>query len=276
MKRNDFSQIGDLYGGMLNGLKAELVAEGKVGPGAKELNDKGATDFIKKSGPESADGFKPALQKKKAKRGENKYNLDKLSYEEDEEILEIAKAGLNKFMSKKSAFDKLFENVMGAGDDDAGDELQELGIGGDDEGDGLGDEDAGGEEDTVTVTLDRAAAQTLLDVLTAALGGDEHSEPDGDEGLGFGDDGDEEGDSGGGFYDEDEESKAVPHGKSVDMGKQNKVGNVKPGGGSASSAVTDKVGNDGERGHALHGAKQPNMGKQNKVGNLKQGQNFFR
>ena len=273
MKRNDFSQIGDLYGNMLNGLKIKLVAEGKTGPGAKELNDKGAASLIKKSGPEAADGFKPALQKKKAKKGENKYNLDKLSYEEDEETLKMAKKGLNKFMSKKSAFDKLFENVMGAGDD-TGDELQELGI---DDGDGFGDEglgDEGGEEDSVTVTLDRAAAQTLLDVLTAALGG-EATEPDGDEGLGdddgFGDEG--LGDEGG--FDEDEESKATNLSKAVDTGKQNKVGNLKPSGGSASSAVTDKVGNDGEHGHALHGAKQPNMGKQNKVGNLKSGQGFF-
>jgi hypothetical protein len=78
--------------------------------------------------------------------------------------------------------------------------------------------------------------------------------------------------------DEDEEDLGHPNTgsvKGVDMGKNNKVGNVKPKGGTASSAYTSKVGLDGDHGHALVNAKQPNMGKNNKVGNLKTGKSLF-
>jgi hypothetical protein len=83
-------------------------------------------------------------------------------------------------MSNKSLFEKLFEEVME--NDEAA-----LGIeGGDSAGDmSGGSEDFGGEEggDEVTLTLDKATAEKLMDLLSAALGGghEEESETTEDE-----------------------------------------------------------------------------------------------
>ena len=183
-------------------------------------------------------------------------------------------------MRKKSIFDKLYENVMGQPEggmpmgsemDDAN-ELDALGI----EGEGEGMEETGEE---VTFTLDRDTAQKLIDVLQAAIGGEEEG--------GFGD---EEGDTEleddmeegepeeaeEGFWDEDEEDLGADNlSKEINYGKNNKVGNLKTQSGSATSAYTDKVGSDGDHGHALVNAKQPNMGKSNKVGSLKTGKSMF-
>ena len=186
-------------------------------------------------------------------------------------------------MRKKSIFDKLYENVMnpsgasnpmgsdmGSEMDDAN-ELDALGI----EGEGEGMEETG---EDVTFTLDRETAQKLIDVLQAAIGGEEEG--------GFGDeDGDmeesdmEEGDTEEaeeGFWDEDEEDLGANNlSKEINYGKNNKVGNLKTQSGGASSAYTDKVGSDGDHGHALVNAKQPNMGKNNKVSSLKTGKSIF-
>lgn len=204
--------------------------------------------------------------------------------EEDEETIKesrkIAKDSINNFMRKKSIFDKLYENVMGMPENpgsmgsemDDSQELDALGI----EGEGEGMEETGEE---VTFTLDRETAQKLIDVLQAAIGGEEEG--------GFGDeDGDtevegdtEEGEpeeAEEGFWDEDEEDLGADNlSKEVNYGKNNKVGNLKTQGGAASSAYTDKVGSDGDHGHALVNAKQPNMGKSNKVGSLKTGKSAF-
>jgi len=204
--------------------------------------------------------------------------------EEDEETIKesrkIAKASINNFMRKKSIFDKLYENVMGQPDggnpmgsemEDAN-ELDALGIEGESEGMEETDEE-------VTFTLDRETAQKLIDVLQAAIGGEEEG--------GFGD---EEGDTElegdmeedkpeeaeEGFWDEDEEDLGADNfTKEVNYGKNNKVGNLKTQSGGATSAYTDKVGSDGDHGHALVNAKQPNMGKSNKVGSLKTGKSMF-
>lgn len=84
-------------------------------------------------------------------------------------------------MSNKSLFEKLFEEVMENdeaalgidGGDSAGD------MGGADE---FGGEEGGGEEE-VTLTMDKATAEKLMDLLSAALGGglDEEGETEGDE-----------------------------------------------------------------------------------------------
>lgn len=214
--------------------------------------------------------------------------------EEDEEELvkesgKIAKERLNNFMRRKSIFDKLYENVMqpggapmsGAGGADMGSEMDDsqeldaLGI------DGEGEDELGGEGDEVTFTLDRATAEKLLDVIGAAMG--EGSDEFGGEDEGLEDEGlegedeyagdeDEEG-----FWDEDEEELGTPisGAKEVNMGKNNKVGNLKVQSGGASSAYTSKVGPDGDHGHALVNGKQPNMGKNNKVGSLKTGKSLF-
>lgn len=220
-KKLDLS-LGSVYGDMLNGLRKELVAEGKIEPP------------------------KPKLP---------------------EHTCKIIEKSINKFM-KKSVFDKLYESVM-AGDEV--DDLQELGIDDDSDGGDLG-EDTG---DSVTFTLDRATAQALCDVLTTALGDGSDTLEDADTSDEFGDDdfvGEDEG-----FLDEDEETLGSPVNspKQPDMGKNNKVGNLKPTGRAASHAVTDKVGNDGDHGHAIHSGKKFNDGKSNKVGSLKPGQSAF-
>jgi len=84
-------------------------------------------------------------------------------------------------MSNKSLFEKLFEEVMENdeaalgidGGDPAGD------MGGADE---FGGEEGGGEEE-VTLTMDKATAEKLMDLLSAALGGglDEEGETSEDE-----------------------------------------------------------------------------------------------
>lgn len=77
---------------------------------------------------------------------------------------------INRNMSNKSLFEKLFEEVM---ENDA----EALGIGGDEEGGlgggeegGFGGDEAGSED--VTISMDRETAQKLHDLLASVLGGD--------------------------------------------------------------------------------------------------------
>lgn len=60
--------------------------------------------------------------------------------------------------------------------------------------------------------------------------------------------------------------------------KGNKVNGKPQPKGSTTKVVgtTDKVGNDGDYGHAIHSGKQPDMGKQNKVSDIRQAEDFFR
>lgn len=175
----------------------------------------------------------------------------KKKYDEDEEILEskkIATQILNKHMSK-SAFDKLFNKVLkeNFGQPQEGDDLDALGLDdstpdadmGDDFG---GDEDFGDEEDSVTFTLDRATAQTLIDVLQGALGGEDEGE--GEDELDFGDEG---GEDDGMDFEEDEEfqgTKPAPDKKDAFQAKSNKVGGKANPKGSktAKTDVTDDIG----------------------------------
>ena len=337
--RNDIASIGDLYGGVLNGMKQRLVSEGKLGPKVK-IGEIGEVPLIK-GGPQTTSGYMPPKIDKKIMSkqdiADNLYNIDNLSYDEDEEdkksskpkkgmftkvekeakksgyskeaaskiagaakakktgtykgkedeeiakeSRKIAKESINNFMRRKSIFDKLYENVMQPGGSPMGgsdmnnemddsQELDALGIEGENEGEG----------DEVTFTLDRATAEKLLDVINAAMGeGTEEEFVDEDLGNEEGGEGqeseygeeDEEG-----FWDEDEEDLGTPvsGAKEVNMGKNNKVGNLKVQSGGASSAYTSKVGPDGDHGHALVNAKQPNVGKNNKVGSLKTGKSLF-
>ena len=79
---------------------------------------------------------------------------------------------INRNMSNKSLFEKLFEEVMQDGTDDA-----QFG-GGDAEG--MGDLEAMGGEggDEVTLTMDKDTAQKLYDLLGAQLGGGEEAGAD--------------------------------------------------------------------------------------------------
>jgi hypothetical protein len=201
-----------------------------------------------------------------------------------------SKRALNNNNMKKTSFDKIFEAAM-AGEYD---ELDELGVDTDtnDEfgelGSDLESDFDEGETDQVTITLDKATAQSLCDMIQAALGSGEDLEGDefgGDEleGDEFG--GDElEGDE---FADEDEERVAggvakgegipaeagVPkqHSASINYGKQNKVSNLKPGG--AASAKGEGI--PAAAGVPKQHSASINYGKQNKVSKLAQGKRMF-
>ena len=312
-KKKDLNSLGDIYGNILNGVKNNILRESKVkqeigeaplqkgGPqetagympskvdrrkmSKKELDDN--LYNIKDLSEEDEETAKKAKKSKKdydkdgvveAPEEEYKGSKDKaiktaLQKENNKETRKIAQESLNKFMSKKSVFDKLYENVMFGGEQDETQELNSLGL-----DDATPDEELGSEgEDEVTITLDRDTAMKLYEILGACCGeageGEDEMGGEGDDEMG----GEGEDEFGGNDYDEDEENLggASTFSKTVDHGKNNKVGNLKPVGGSASSDVTDKVGNDGDHGHALVNAKQPNMGKSNKVGNLKTGQGAF-
>jgi hypothetical protein len=290
---------------MLNSVKHKLVSEGKLGPSVK-AGEIGDSPLIK-GGPQTTAGYMPAKIDKKTMSkkdiDDNLYSIDDLSYDEDEETKKktkkaavnkvnavkakkkaeedeeelvkesgkIAKERLNNFMRRKSIFDKLYENVMqpggehgGADEMDNSQELDALGIEGGEE-DGL--EEEGGE---VTFTLDRATAEKLIDVLSAAIGGG-HEEYEGENEFGGEEDTDEYGgeEDEEGFWDEDEEDLGASNlTKEVNFGKNNKVGNLKVQKQSVQSGYTDKVGADGDHGHALVNAKQPNFGKDNKINSV--------
>ena len=302
-KSNDFAKLGQVYGGMLNGMKHKLVSEGKIGPKVKP-GEIGEAPLIK-GGPQETAGYMPTkVDRKKMSEKElkdNLYNIKNLSdpenLEEDEEDMKdtkakakkmakgkekaktkkesgkIVKESINNFMRSKSIFDKLYENVTGqfngmspmGSEMEETDELNALGI----EAEGEGMEETGEE---VSFKLDRETAQKLIDVLQAAIGGEEEMGEMEDEGgeMEMEDEGEEMG------YDEDEEDLGAENlSKEVNFGKNNKVGTLKAQSGGASSAYTSKVGADGDHGHALVNAKQPNMGKSNKVGTLKTGKSAF-
>ena len=304
-KKKDITNLGDIYGSILNDVKRNIVQESKI---KEEIGDAP----LQKGGPQETAGYVSSIvdrrRMSKKELEDNLYNIKDLSEEDEEtedeetkakkdydkdgtvespeeeykgskknaiqaakskkETRKIAQESLNKFMSKKSIFDKLYENVMFGGEQDESQELDSLGL-----DNATPDDEMGGEsEDEVTITLDRATAEKLYEILGACCGEGSGEEGMDDEGAGEEDAGEE--DYSGNDYDEDEENLggASTFSTNVDYGKNNKVSNLKAAGGTASSAVTDKVGNDGDHGHALVNAKQPNMGKNNKVGNLKQGQ----
>ena len=177
--------------------------------------------------------------------------LEASESEEIEESKKIATKILNKHMSK-SAFDKLFNKVLreNFGQPEEGDDLDALGLDdstpdsdmGDDFG---GDEDFSDDEGSVTFTLDRATAQTLIDVLQGALGGDDEGE--GEDDLDFGGEDDFGGEEGGDMdFEEDEEegTKVAPDKKAAFQAKSNKVGGrANPKGSkTAKTDVTDDTG----------------------------------
>jgi len=235
---------------------------------------------------------------KKSKIRNTIKNLQKdLQREESEEDFikeskKIAKNRLNTFMMKKSTFDKLFESVMGGdfGQDEEAQDVGALGLSDAPTDDEFGDDEFGGEEgDEITVTLNRDVARQLCDILQAAMGDEGEDMDFGDEGedMDFGDEGedmdfgDEDEDAEEDYQDNEEDNEEPTNakdGKSALQGKNNKVnGRPQPKGGSTKVVgTTDKVGNDGDHGHAIHSGKQPNMGKQNKVSDLRQSEDFFR
>jgi hypothetical protein len=235
--------------------------------------------------PKKSKKSKLRFKKKDPKaKNKNPFAKTKETKEEAEECRKMVKESINNFMRRKSIFDKLYENVMSpggapspdmGGEMDQSEELDALGIDGEE---GM-DEEGGGD---VTLTLDRATAEQLMSMLSSALEGG--MEDEGLDDMDFEDEGGmgDEGDMGNeedeeSFWDEDEEDLGTPisGAKQVNMGKNNKVGNLKVQSGGASSAYTSKVGPDGDHGHALVNGKQPNMGKNNKVSSLKTGKSLF-
>jgi hypothetical protein len=318
MFKKDMQQIGDVYGDVLNSLKQTIVKENKQpenafnsdfpkqegGPSEKggyhkALNDSCGCDCddckcndsnheedseetfnnkalesinSKLENTDLTDEQRESLEKKKK---EIELNLQSEEGEENiqEDTRKNAKEILNNVMTRKTlSFNKLYNSLLnenfGMNDEGAEDDIKGLGLDDEMSDDEIGDEVGG--EDEVTITLDRATAEKLLDIIGAAMGESEgETEGEGDE-LDFG--GEDEGPD---FGEEDEET--LGKGSSL-TGKKNTVGKVKPKGGSASSDVTDEVGDDGDFGHAILNAKQPNMGtgSSNKVGNYKQGAEYIK
>lgn len=220
----------------------------------KKITAKGSDKkaFVHKdSGPAAAGGFnKNAIDPKTAKE-DNHYSPQKFS-----SALEKTEAeDINNGMSK-SIFDKLYEDVM---KDDALDLGIQAGPEGE-AGDTAGDTMEGGDE--VTLTLPRDVAQKLHDMLMNVLGAE--ADDAGEEDIGGETDGEAE-DAG----TEDEiqnvevagEATAIeelPDSKGQTLtSKNNKVHapGIKAGHGKGGDGkVTDKVGNDGDKGHALVGS----------------------
>lgn len=217
----------------------------------------------KNSGPENADGFKKDLIDPETAKNDNFYQPKKFS-----QNLEKTEAQtINNFMSK-SIFDKLYEDVMsGRPEDVEANDAEALGL-------PTGGEEGADVEGDVTFTLPRDVAQKLCDVIHAALGedmsdegSDEVGELDaGGEDAGADESNEEKKDKEESEEDEDNEGvakegtemKELPAsaGQSLQK-KDNKVGdttNSLKSSGPGDSKVTDKVGNDGERGHALVGS----------------------
>lgn len=289
MSKKDLGKLSNVYGDMLNGLKKDLIKEGKVGPGKVGEAD------LKDGGPTEEGGFQEAeVDIEKAGEEENAYNIKGLSYgngnnpgntegpeptengavtgivgkqkkkkgakEEDEEeessseVEKIAQESLNNFMKRKSVFDNLYNKVMV----NENYEMEETDL------DALGLDDAtpddeldeGGDEGEVTISLSKDLAQQLHDVLMSVL-----TDEDADEDLGM-----EDAEM---CDEEDEEGTPTAMNTHYDDGKHNKVGTVKPAAKKADASVSGKV----DPGSAMN--TKYDDGKHNKVGDLKAGQGAF-
>jgi len=224
----------------------QVAYSGKVGAPEEDEEEEEEKD-------EEEDEEKAAQDKKKQEESE-----------EDEEFLaeheKNARRSLNNFMAKQSVFDKLYNKVMVSEEfEEEFSETEDL--------DALGITEE--EPPEITVTLPSDLAQTLCDILTAALQDQEvdvETEVDVSETetLDFEEDEEAVMKDGGG-YGMDAGStlnKEINYGK----GGKNKVGKLKPATGLAQK---DGGGYAMDAGSTLN--KEINYGKQNKVGGLKPG-----
>ena len=195
--------------------------------------------------------------------------------EEDEEFLseheKNARKSLNNFMAKQSVFDKLYNKVMVSEEfEEEFSETEDL------EALGVTEE----EPEDITVTLPSELAQTLCDILQAALEEqqvDVETEVDVSETETVDFEENEEG-----RYREEDNEAAMKdgggygvdagstHSKEINYGKKNRVGNLRPAGG----AKMKDGGGYGVDAGSTH-SKEINYGKKNKVGNLSVGKNAF-
>lgn len=255
MKTKDAVSIGDIYGKMLNGVKHNIQESNK--------NAFGDEPELVGDGPQT-DGYNDALNDEKASKcGKGHKKGEKCCHEEDEETsvkktAERKKINVEKVNSimSKSTFESIYEKILkeqfGADDTD----VDALGLDDATPDSEFDFSDEGGDEgDSITVTLDKATAQALCDVLQGALDGGDDSEDDfgddevGDDELDFGaeEDYEEEDDM---DYEEDEETQGTTKketsgklsGDNKLQGKDNKVKeHPKPKGQKAKAEVTDKT-----------------------------------
>jgi hypothetical protein len=287
MKKGDAVCIGDIYGKMLNPLRHSLrESKNKNAFGDQpELKGKGPhTDGYNNALNDDKDNCdedeeslpKETKRQSTVKKLDDKLKNSKLSDEQKKRIkkqkdsMTAEEAEEEKFIKEnrkniismvnssmsKSVFDKLYNKVLKENFGQEDNDVDALGL--DDStpdsdfGDEFGDDEFGdeGEGDSVTFTLDRATAQTLIDVLQGAIGegGEEDFGDEGDD-LDFGDEGDDDmggDDDFGGDFEEDEETqgtKPAVDKKKAFQGKSNKVsGPPSPKSGKAKTDVTDEVG----------------------------------
>lgn len=226
---------------------------------AKDAKEKKKAFVSKPSGPAEANGVKEISDPKDLKGKETFQGTENLSDQNFNENNEkIEQKNINNFMSK-SIFDKLFEDVMGVdGADTEAKDALDLGVAA---GADLETDKAEGD---VTFTLPRDLAQKLCDVLHEVL--DMGAEPAESESEGESEDAeghskDAEETVAGEAVDAEVIGHAIVDSEKVSKGlaakKDNAVGDTTKSlvsKGAGDGKVTDKVGNDGEKGHALVGA----------------------
>ena len=246
MSANYLEEIGDIYG-------ASIIEEGETAGKQEQLEQK--TDDLNHSGPEAAEGFKPADETP----GGHAEGLTQLPEEKKKKKVKKESVEINtstmKDSKNKSTFDRLFEDVMG------GDLDMELG-GGDDldldnDDEGLGDEE-GGEDVTITLSADQVSL--LKDILGQLDGGeDEFGDVDDIEDIeGEGDDLE--------FPESHVELSAAPDSVNQLTGTNNKAG-LNPDSGSADASASGQQ--DGGAPKAAADGKGKLQGKSNKVADLK-------
>lgn len=217
--------------------------------------------FVQKdSGPENADGFKKDLIDPKTEKKENFFEPKKFSQNYEKTEVQT----INNCMSK-SIFDKLYEDVMSdqTVDTDTTDAAA-LGLPSADAGEGETKEE-------VTLTLPHDLAVKLHELLATVIGGEETSGEETGEEAGAEDSemtaavgADEDNEEKEEDKEEEEVAKEATELKEVPASagqglqkKDNKVGDVTKSlvsHGAGDGKVTDKCGNDGEKGHALVGS----------------------
>ena len=243
-----------------------------------EEDDDNANDY-------AAEMWKDKFRKDKQDKNWSKNEIGEAIEDEDnkniKESKKIATKTLNNFMSK-SVFDKLYSKVLreNFGQEDEGSDIDALGLDDatpDSDMDEFGDEDGLEEDgDSVTFTLDRATAKTLIDVLQGALGEEDGGMEDEGDDLDFGDEGEDEGEDDKFNFEEDEEvqgTKVAPDKKKTFQAKSNKVGGkVKPHKKAIRTDVTDGVESAGNFSDTI------DYGKSNQVkgSTLKRGAEFFK
>ena len=213
-KTKDLKDLGEVYGNL--GKEATVVAENLE---SQTVGDKTANvgdADIQPGGPTAEGGFEESEVDIKKVGDDNPYNVKGLSYGDDncptletdqpeeqeagekkddpessteeedeeefsEEVLEIAREGLNKYMANKSIFDELYAKVI---NEDFGmeevDDLDALGIEDATPDEELADDEGDDIEGEVTITLDKELAKALHDVLMAAIGEDDDDDADAD------------------------------------------------------------------------------------------------